>query len=174
MGEHEFEADGPPDVVASQLAIWKDLIGSVGAGPTASPAASESRGQSSGISKDDARTQPLQDDGAARIFQADDRSDLVTLRVHPRGDQRESEALLLLVLGFKLLRNVEDVLVTKLKESVRVSGLSIDRIDRAAEPSLNGRLMLKSGRGKGGRYRLTHTGLEMARRIANEIASTMA
>lgn len=62
-----------------------------------------------------------------------------------------------------------EVPVTKLKESLEVSGLRIARIDRAANPYLKAGYLLKAGRGKGGIYRLTNTGFSKAEELARKL-----
>lgn len=169
VGVHEFEAEGPPNEVNAQLAIWQGLI--------SSQSAADGRVTKDGTTRDsggDGSGEPRSGPGTGRLFVVDDRKDLVTLRAHPQGEDRAADAVLLIVYGYRALRNLEDVPVTKLLESLRVSGISVERIDRAVAPHLTAGYLLKAGRAKGGRYRLTNTGMAAATRLAEELTSTMA
>jgi hypothetical protein len=171
VGVHEFEAEGPPEEVKAQLAVWQELV--VGARPVAG---SGSSGSSAGVPAETEAGVPegLGNGGGRRLFVLDDRKELVTLRAHPTGETRDADAVLLIVYGYRLLRDQDEVLVTKLLESLRVSGMNVDRIDRAVGPHLIAGYLLKTGRAKGGKYRLTNTGREHARRIAERLVDSKA
>ena len=64
---------------------------------------------------------------------------------------------------------LSEVPVTKLKESLDVSGIKIPRIDRAAAAYLKAGYLLKAGHGKGGIYRLTNTGFAKADAMARKL-----
>jgi hypothetical protein len=164
VGVHEFEADGPPEEVRAQFEVWKQLI-SGGAG---------SAGTHGGITGNAATPQRQQrergDDKHLDLFRVDLERGLVTLQVHPTGDQRDADAALLILYGYKeCMDGFDSVPVTRLKESLSVSGLQPDRIDRTVAPHLSNGLVLKGGRAKGSTYRLTNTG----HRRAEELARTL-
>ncbi|MBI4480091.1 MAG: hypothetical protein HY651_08725 [Acidobacteria bacterium] len=175
IGVHEFDAEGPPDQVAAQFQVWKELI-------SANPVQPDTQQKriAPGIPSE------LITEGRTRegfavpwdIFSIDSDKDLMTLRVHPpAGDTRDADAILLVMYGYRRAGNegqgIAEVPVTKLKESLDVSGIRIARIDRAAAPHLKAGYLLKAGRGKGGIYRLTNTGHakadEMARRLFEQL-----
>jgi hypothetical protein len=68
IGVHEFEAEGPRDVVTAQLETWKHL-----AGLGAAPATADGRTASGG------------DPALCPLFAADAERKLIRLRVSPRG-----------------------------------------------------------------------------------------
>lgn len=165
IGPHEFEAEGPKDVVISQFETWKELIASPSAAqptnPRFPPAVTEVRTREGYAAPWD-------------IFNADEKHKLITLRVHPTGDTREADAVLLTLYGYRQTWQQDEVPVTRIKESLEVSGLRPGRIDRAVAPYIRSGLLIKTGRGKGGKYRLTNTGFakadEMARTLFEKIA----
>ena len=56
----------------------------------------------------------------------------------------------------------QDLPVTVLKESMAISGRRPERIERTIAPHLTAGFVLKTGRAKGGRYRITNTGFRRA------------
>lgn len=169
VGVHEFDAEGPPDQVTAQFQAWKDLI----AASVATAAASPSNIYLPVNSVTEVKTR----DGFAApwdIFGPDSDRDLMTLKAHPpQGDTRDADAILLVLYGYKKAGNdgegASEVPVTKLKESLDVSGIRIPRIDRAVASYLSSGYLLKSGRGKGGIYRLTNTGFAKAEEMAQRL-----
>ncbi len=158
VGPHEFEAEGPKEEVTAQFEAWKSLISSLPPvppikdppHPPASPDAT--RNQVEGPPRDKLLT----------VFSLDDKRGLVTLRALPTGDRRYSDAILLILYGYRRLRDQDELLVTQLKAALSSSGLTPPRIDRIAEPDRQGGLLIKSGAGKGGKYRLTNRGFNQA------------
>jgi hypothetical protein len=67
-----------------------------------------------------------------------------------------------LLLGHKQLRNEEDVPVTVLTEALKQSGCRVKRLDRILTVYTKDHSVVRSGRGKGGKYRLTNLGLKRA------------
>ena len=85
----------------------------------------------------------------------------------------KADAVVLLLYGCRVLRHEEEVAVTKLAESARISGFTVGRVDRAVAPHVRSGYVLKGGRGKGGKYRLTNTGLGYAKRLADDLLETI-
>ena len=108
------------------------------------------------------------------IFAVDEKRNLITLKVHPTGDKRDADAILLLLYGYLKIQNQDELLVTKIKDSMESSGLRPQRIDRALTTYINQNLILKTGRGKGGKYRLATTGLSRAESLAKELFEKIA
>lgn len=176
VGPHEFEAEGPAEQVASLYATWKELIASqpqeatpaarMVLTPQFKPVIPADRVVE--VKTKDGYTGPLD------IFELDDSRDLVKLLVHPpAGDSRDADAILLTLYGYRRVaadgQGVARVPVTKLKQSLDISGLGIPRVDRSAKPYLDARYILKSGRAKGGVYELTVTGLTRAEELTNRL-----
>jgi hypothetical protein len=167
VGPHEFEAEGPSESVTAQFEAWKTLVAA------APPDARERQAPAPLASRIvAAATEVKTREGYAApwdIFSVDDKKKLVTLRVQPTGDDRDANAVLLILYGYRQAFQQDDVPVTRIMESVKVSGLTAERIDRSAGPHLRAGYILKAGRGKGNRYRLTNTGFARADELAREL-----
>lgn len=161
IGPHEFEAEGSEESVIAQFNEFKKLIETVPVpGPSLSltpTTGSLSTHPHAPTSIEMSRLEPL--------FSNDERRGLVSLRIIPTGERRDSDATLLVLLGFKLLRNEDVVPVTSLKAALQQSGCEPKRVDRAAEPYRKEGLLLKGGKGKGGKYRITNKGISRAHEI---------
>jgi hypothetical protein len=94
-----------------------------------------------------------------RIF-AVDTDGQVSLRILPRTPDRDADALIVLLYGFRRISNQMDVLVGKLGKSARQSGIQIERIDYAIAPNVE--LITKGGARVGARYGLNNRGLAKA------------
>lgn len=169
VGVHEFDAEGPAEQVTAQFEAWKQLI-AVQAMPTP-----ETQKRPLNIPPEAIDSVKTRDGYAAPwdIFGGDE-GDLMTLKAHPpQGDTRDADAILLVLYGYRKAGNdgagQAEVPVTKLKESLDVSGIRIARIDRAIAQYLRAGFVLKSGRGKGGVYRLTNTGFAKAEDMARKL-----
>ncbi len=162
IGEHEFEAEGPPELVQGQFDAWRELISRLqigGRGPTGEPGADE----------EPSKDLPIKDTSLSRVFQRGE-GKIITLRVLPTGDRREADAILLLLYGFHQLLQQDDVLVGRIKNALGQSGLQPDRIDRGIAPYVAAGLVRKGGRGPGGRYRLSNTGVHHAEGLVRDLA----
>lgn len=158
IGEHEFDAEGPVDVVAKQLADFKELIANLPAktpeivlhdivpDPTASSflpsAASE----------------------VMKIFAVNGR--IVSLTAKPAS---ESDAALLLLLGQKQLRAIEASTGSEIKEGLEQSGYKPLRVDRMMDAFVAEGLVLINGKNRGKRYRLSNPGLAKAQGLADDL-----
>jgi len=166
IGVHEFEAEGAPDWLVTQLDTWKELVSAAPASVVKQDAGG-SRATGVGLSGAD------QPDATElnRIYAVDQGRKVVSLKVHPTGNQRDADAVLLLLFGFAQLLNATDVLAGTIKESMALSGLRVQRIDRVIAPHQTSGYVLKGGIGKGGKYRLTNTGDNRARELLSSLAS---
>jgi hypothetical protein len=97
----------------------------------------------------------LQEDGA------------VILKMHPKGPNKDADALLLLLYGYSRLKNEECVLVTQLRRAAKQSGISMRC--PAYEFARNGRFMVRAGQRKGSNCSLNSQGLAIARQLAAKI-----
>ena len=160
VGPHEFEAEGPRDVVAAHFEAWKQLIaprpfneGAAGP-PASSPAAAGD----------------LRD-----LFVADKWRHLITLRVSPTGATRLADAALLILYGYQQCLGVDgqDVPATRLKEALAGSGHRRLRIDRTLAGYVAARLLKKTGHRKGTAYELTPEGVQRAEKLAHALRPTL-
>ena len=159
IGDHEFNAEGPE----STLKEWYEkFLENIKGQPK--PLVSEA------ASHDDTETPdvPYGVDGNTlnRVFLPD--GEIVSLRLLPSAENpnRTADAAILLLYGFKRLLKVENVLVTRLNEALRRSGLPIDRVDRII--SVHGQYYMKGGTRSGGRYSLNNQGEAQAEKWLRE------
>jgi hypothetical protein len=171
IGEHEFEAEGPKEVVTEQFNAWKEIVLS----RTANKSTPDRTDQSgvSGAGTTNGQPQTTDTEALSRIVAVDEKRQLVTLVVHPSGDQREGDAIILILYGFRLLLQQEQVGATKIAEAMRTSGMTFGRIDRDASEHITSGYMLKTGRAKGSKYRLSNTGVRRAAEITQALAAQM-
>ena len=168
IGQHEFEAEGDADIVKQQLEEFKAII-------------SEHRTPEQKLPDNDIpplvpSQQPPLGIGTAellsKVIRMEEKKPL-TLSVLPRGDQRESDAALVLLLAYSRARRQQEVGGAALLEGLKVSGYSLDRVDRimdrmieTAEP-----LVLRTGVRRGVKYRLTTRGVTRAQVVVEEMAA---
>lgn len=148
IGVHEFEAEGPPDLVTAQLETWKHLAGLDAAAATA-----------------DGRTAAGGDPALRALFAADAEQKLIRLRVRPSGQRRNADAALLILYGYHTWFTAsedEAVPATRLKAALAASGHRPKRLDRVIAPHLAAGLVSKSGRHRHATYALTISGRQHA------------
>jgi len=177
VGPHEFEAEGPKDIVSEQFQNWKEMIATASASPPQSPGAAPLINQGQTPSNPigaSGSTQPTDRTNFDRVFSSDEKSGILSLRVHPTTEDRDADSVLLLMLAYRTLKNEEEVAVTTILESLRVSGIQATRLDRTIAPHMRSGFLLRSGRGKGGKYRLSNTGLGQGQRLLAELVGKMA
>lgn len=192
VGVHEFEAEGEQETVERQLAVWREMIGSMPISPpvAASPPPPAAYPQvvqlqpAGGIpSRESFGLPSLQVQGQVQVSDSisrgeldrlfDHRGPVVTLTMIPSTDQREADAALLLLLGQREYNAVDLVTGSRLQEGLRLSGLSIPRIDRSWGSHMDTNV-LRVGSHRGVKYRLTNPGLARARELARELIGRLA
>lgn len=163
VGQHEFEAEGDQESVERQLDVWRELIGS----PLANVVTLASPPPAPPANVPAAPTPPVDSrEEYGRLFKHDGR--IVSLTVLPTGEQREADALLLLMLGQKVFNDSDLVGGSALNEGMSISGMSVDRIDRGWGSHLESNV-IRTGVRRGVKYRLTHPGLAKAKEIAKDL-----
>lgn len=159
VGEREFEAEGPREAVEARWMEARSWL-------------FEDRPKQK--SSDVEVAQPLQERDAHPLFDIDRGRRTIRLRVlPPRGEilQRLSNALLLLLHGYRDLLNRPEIPVTRMAEDLRMSGFAgLKRLSRAFDRLEQEGLAARSGAGKGTRYRATHPGLESARALVQSLS----
>jgi hypothetical protein len=168
VGPHEFESEGDRDSVDRQFSQWREMIEREIVPALKASGNGEGRGSTTpaGIERTS--------EELSRVFLVDDRRELVTLRSLPTGEGRYGEGIVLVLFGFRRLRDQDEVLVTALKGSLEASGSSPARIDRIAAPLIREGLVLKGGKAKGSKYRLTTRGVARAEELTEEILSQLS
>lgn len=166
IGINEFEAEGEPEWLSTQLQTWRELVS---AAPRMTPPAQPLQEVETPIDgeKLDEELAPK----LGKVFSVDKNKKLVSLRVQPTGNDRDADAIVLLLFGYAQLLGESDVLVGLIKESMAVSGLRVDRIDRAIAPHQTAGYVRKGGTAKGSKYRLTNTGESKARELVSVLSS---
>jgi len=166
IGDAEFEADVPSDEVVQQmydrfLAAVENRVAdapSIGAKPPPKP--------QNGISGADDKNGKDPDSLVKRIFEL--RQDgFVTLKMLPKGDQKEADAFLLILYGYRKLKGEETVLTTHLLRAAEFSGLQGYRPGSAL--ATHDRYIIRGGYKKGSTYALNNQGLMRAEEIAAKI-----
>lgn len=169
IGNHEFEAEGAPEIVQQQLETFRALVAAmpISTAPTASEAIEL-------LPNDDsaAPSPPAQNSAAhARIetiMQADGR--VVSLTALPASVE---DSALLIMLGQRDLRNNVSVTGQEIGDGLDQSGKPASRVDRIMEKHIRDAFILKTGLGRATRYRLTNQGLTRALAIARELIGTL-
>lgn len=160
IGGREFEAEGQPDLVSRQFEAFCRLIQEAGlprpeTRPPLDPAPAEERG----------------DTDISTLFRMSPHSRLLSLREPPQGKFPEADAVLILLLGHKRLRSEDEVPVTVLTDALKQSGCPVKRLDRILTVHMRDHSVLRTGRGKGGKYRLTNVGVNKADALAAQLSS---
>ena len=158
IGLHEFEADGPSEVVLAQVETWKQL-----AGLTAPPTNLSSAAPAAGDS----------DPALRQLFgmNADQKS--ITLRATLGGRRRNANAALLLLYGHGSLTaasNGAEMAPAQLGAALHASGYPLKRLDRALAPHVSAGLIHKGGTHKHTTYALTPAGHQYATELVRYLS----
>ncbi|MCY3729102.1 MAG: hypothetical protein OXF97_08935 [Nitrospira sp.] len=175
--DYELEAEGSRDFLNEQYEAFRRLLEDA----AQKPVASKSREEVDFPSSRDSQVPPLPDEktgvpgkSPAKSFQKllvwDDRTQRVKITVLPDGPMRIADTVLLLLLGYRELRGLSQVSALDLNQGLRSAGFEDFRLDREMASYLKVKLVLRSGIGKGSRYRLTTRGVKQA----NELIQTLA
>jgi len=164
IGDAEFDAEGPESVVKVQFDRWLEACSS-------RPKAAETPQEKlNGAASNGAETKPSAPAAGAlqdvlnRAFIVS--GDMVSLRALPaEGENRISDALILLLYGYRSLLQCDSVLSGQLCTAARKSGLTLDRIDRFMAPGLT----LSSGQKRGRRYTLNNPGVARAESLLEKL-----
>jgi hypothetical protein len=173
IGEHEFEAEGPPDIVQSQFAAFRELIEAASQQP---PPMRTVIGEpplgvvtpSSGL----IGTQPPTLKGELmldKIMRQEGR--VVSLTA--RGASLEDEILLVL-LGQRKLRTNDSVSGSEILDGLRLTGRTVNRIDYQLDKMTDAGDVITVGTNRARRYRLTNQGFAKAQELAMDLVATVA
>lgn len=91
----------------------------------------------------------------------------VILKILPKGTGKEADALLLILYGYRRLKNEEDVLATRLLRAAEHSGVFVRR--PAHELTIHDRCVVRGGQRKASTYSLTSQGLAKAQEITAKL-----
>jgi hypothetical protein len=155
VGESEFEAEGPADVVQAQLAAWKELLSTAPKQEPGKPTSLTPAGELPHLSLE-------------KILKVDGRVVSLTAR-----SETIDDAVLVLLLGQKESRNNQSVTGAELMEGLTQSGYSLPRIDKVMDKLSDEGSVITVGVNRGRRYRLSNTGLSKALMVAKEVIATV-
>jgi hypothetical protein len=164
LGDAEFEAEGAEEAVQAQLERFLAALEARAAvAPPPKPATSANHPNGNAEAP---ATGEFDESLLPRIFEL--RQDgVVALRVLPKGSDKEGEALLLILLGFRRLKNEEHVLATQLLRASSYSGVGVYRPAHAL--AQYDRFLIRGGQRKGTTYSLNNQGIVKAQEIAMQI-----
>jgi hypothetical protein len=162
IGTHEFEAEGPIDVVQSQFAAFKELI--VGIPFEKQPTTQDQPPIQGGLDE----RPPQSHVQIERILKADGRVVSLTARC-----DSPDEAALLILLGQKELRSNQEATGSEIMDGLTQSGYRLGRVDHLMNKLSSEGSVITMGIHRGRRYRLTNLGLLKALEIAKEVIATV-
>lgn len=176
--DYELEAEGSRDFLNEQYEAFKQLLEDV----AQKPVVSKSREKIDIPSSRESKTPPLPGDktvgpsnSQAKSFQKllvwNDRTQRVKSTVLPDGPTKIADTVLLLLLGYRELRGLSQVPALALNHALKAAGFDDYRLDRELPPYLKAKLILRSGVGKGTRYRLTTRGVKKAQELVQSLSA---
>jgi hypothetical protein len=162
IGPHEFEAEGPVEVVQEQFRLFKEMIVTV---PPSIPETPKTRGN--GPIPETRPYSNLVDDSLHKVMKFDQDERVVSLTVRPKSVE---DAVLLILFGQKEMLSNEAVTGGAIMEGLTATGgLSISRVDRLFEEVGKAGDVIVIGEHRSKRYRLTNAGVNRAREIAEQL-----
>jgi hypothetical protein len=159
IGTHEFEAEGPADVVQAQFEAFKDLVSTQKFNNAASSQLETTQNAADRVVS--ALEQSLVLDKITRI---DERIVSLTARAETIED-----AVLVVLLGQRMLRSNDSVTGSEVIDGLRQSGLAVNRVDWRLEKLASQGLIIKIGSNRASRYRLTNQGMNKAQAVARAL-----
>ncbi len=156
IGDRRFEAEGPVEIVERQANAFMTLTVGGNAETLAAGAAARAR-------EGKEETPPL--DKIMRVS-----GKVVWLNVQSRS---ASEAVLVLLLGQKQIRNNTLVSGTELIQGLRASGHRVSRADYLLNNHARRKSILVVGKYRGRRYQLTESGAVRARQIGEQLLASL-
>lgn len=167
IGEHEFEAEGPTEIVQAQFAAWRELVESMAKAtpPTVPPVVPSLVGQPPPELPPSLRGEPMLD----KIMRNEGR--IVSLTA--RGASLEDEILLLL-LGQRKLRSNDSVSGGEILDGLRLTGRTVNRIDYQMDKMTEAGDVITVGTNRARRYRLTNQGFAKGQELAMDLVATVA
>jgi hypothetical protein len=162
LGDAEFEAEGTEESVNAQYEQFIAALDRRNIVPTPAAAIAPKFAENG----TQATATPFDDSLVPRIFELR-QDDVVTLKVLPKGPDKEADSILLLLYGYRKMKNEESVLATKLLLASKYSGVSIYRPAHALAQYES--LIIRGGQKKGTTYTLNNQGVRKAEEIAAQI-----
>jgi len=159
IGDSEFDAEGPAEIVQSQFEAFKQLLTALPPrNDTPVPQVVQQVPVIQQVAQD--QDQP----SFEKIFRVQGR--VVSLTALPASTV---DAVLLTIFGQRMFRNNDSITGAEIKDGLVQSGYRLDRVDRFIDKLTADGLVIKIGTGKASRYRLTNQGMARATALAKEI-----
>jgi hypothetical protein len=165
IGDHEFEAEGPPEIVQAQLAAFKELLANPQTQAKHQPAEQPAEQPQPLAIRPVTNGPPALD----KIIKVEGR--VVSLTAHTNSLE---DALILLLLGQKTFRSNDGVTGGELVDGLKRSGQSTDHMGRTLEKIASEGNILITGAHRGKRYRMTNQGVTKAQQIARSVIELVA
>lgn len=154
VGSAEFEAEGSEETVNAQYEKFLAMLGQMkgnGAEPHIDPS-TEVLPDSNNSPR-----QQITGEFLSRAFAVDKGGTVSLLALPPKGENQEADALILILYGFRRVREQNVVMVDQLIEAARQSGVeTAGRVARVLDPRSD--LITRSGIKRGTRYGLNNRG----------------
>ena len=163
IGNSEFEAEGPTELVKEQFEAFKSIISHPSYKSPIDQLAESSKAIANQLATDGIPILRLE-----KIMNVSGR--IVSLTALP---ETADEAALLIILGHTDLRQNAAVTAQEIGDGLRQSGRPVPRVDRVMESALERAFILKTGVKRSTRYRLTNQGAVQARKLASELIATL-
>ncbi len=112
-------------------------------------------------------SEPLDPAIIQRVFSFDANTGAVSLRILPRTERRDADALILLLYGYRALANQPDVNSGDLMKAARQSGLQLSRIDYPI--AAHQQLITEGGLRRGKRYGINNQGVNHAEQLIRDL-----
>jgi hypothetical protein len=154
IGDHEFEAEGPSDVVQGQFAAFRELVASIGERRESAP---------KDAAKQNAGGGPL---ALEKILESEGKIIWPTVRASSVED-----AILLILLGQRQLRSNDSVTGAEILDGLRESGQGVTRVDHRLDKLTGDGSVITIGANRGRRYRLSAAGVTKAQEVARDMIS---
>lgn len=179
LNDNEFEAEGRRDVVCRQFDKFQNLLAGL-AVKTSHAKSDDDKYLGAQVAKQESHspafrvdTQSDMSTALGQVVEHDQHAPFISCRFLPTGKARVADTVLILLLAFRQLRNQSQVPVLLLNRSLKQSGCSPTRLDRMLAEHMRNKLVLKSGKGKGGKYQLTTEGILRAQNTVLELAKLL-
>lgn len=164
IGDAEFDAEGPTEIISVQFDAFLAAAIAVAQKQSTTPAAPLTAEIPGSNDTPPPPPRTVSPDVLARVFRD---GELLSLAALPTGDNIEGSTMLALLYGYLKLKNENAVTGTSLNKSAKISGVNIDRVDRVMRGVSE--LVLMAGVKKARRYQLNNRGLARAEEIVNTI-----
>ena len=163
IGNNEFEAEGPTDVVKEQFESFKEIIRLAPAKTPVEQLADTAKSIANQFAADGIPMLNLE-----KIMHISGR--IVSLTALPA---TPLDAALLIMLGHSALRQNTSPTGQEIGDGLDQSGRPVPRVDRIMESAIGEALVLKTGIKRATRYRLTNQGLVKAQGLARDLIASL-